>query len=102
MDDAKFIALAKQAGFADDKGTVHAAYQLKAFATLVMANVDPKSYTSWQEGYEAGKMSRPWVGLTDEEMSDTVADMEIDFEDLLWKVVCLTKIIEAKLKERNT
>lgn len=45
---------------------------------------------------------RQWVGLTDEEMSDTVADMDVDFGDLLWKVVCLTKIIEAKLKERNT
>jgi len=44
---------------------------------------------------------RPWQGLTDEEMSDTVADMEVDFGDLLWKVVCLTKLIEAKLKERN-
>ena len=44
---------------------------------------------------------RPWQGLTDEEMSDTVADMDVDFGDLLWKVVCLTKIIEAKLKERN-
>ena len=44
---------------------------------------------------------RPWVGLTDEEMSDTVSDMNVDFGDLLWKVVCLTKIIEAKLKEKN-
>jgi hypothetical protein len=44
---------------------------------------------------------RPWVGLTEEEMSDTVAGMEVDFGDLLWKVVCLTKLIEAKLKERN-
>ena len=45
---------------------------------------------------------RPWVGLTDEEMSDIVADIDVDFGDLLWKVVCLTKIIEATLKERNT
>lgn len=45
---------------------------------------------------------RPWQGLTEEEMSDAVADMEVDFGDLLWKVVCLTKLIEAKLKERNT
>jgi hypothetical protein len=44
---------------------------------------------------------RPWVGLTEEEMSDIVADIDVDFGDLLWKVVCLTKIIEAKLKERN-
>ena len=45
---------------------------------------------------------RPWVGLTDEEMSDIVADMDVDFGDLLWKVVCLTKIIQATIKERNT
>ena len=44
---------------------------------------------------------REWVGLTDEEMSDIVADIDADFGDLLWKVVCLTKIIEAKLKELN-
>ena len=44
---------------------------------------------------------RPWVGLTDEEMSDIVADIDADFGDLLWKVVCLTKIIQAELKERN-
>ena len=51
---------------------------------------------------QAEPPQRPWVGLTDDEMSDTVADMDVDFGDLLWKVVCLTKIIEAKLKERNT
>lgn len=45
---------------------------------------------------------RQWVGLTDEEMSDIVADIDVDFGDLLWKVVCLTKIIQATLKERNT
>ena len=45
---------------------------------------------------------RTWVGLTDEEMSDIVADIDVDLGDLLWKVVCLTKIIEATLKERNT
>ena len=50
---------------------------------------------------QAEPPQRQWVGLTDEEMSDTVADMDVDFGDLLWKVVCLTKIIEAKLKERN-
>ena len=44
---------------------------------------------------------RQWVGLTDEEMSDIVADIDADFGDLLWKVVCLTKIIQAELKERN-
>ena len=44
---------------------------------------------------------RQWVWLTVEEMSDIVADMDVDFGDLLWKVICLTKIIEAKLKELN-
>jgi hypothetical protein len=45
---------------------------------------------------------RPWVGLTDEEMTEIVTDIDVDWGDLLWKVVCLTKIIEAKLKEKNT
>ena len=49
----------------------------------------------------AAPPQRPWVGLTDEEMSDIVADIDVDFGDLLWKVICLTKIIEAKLKELN-
>ena len=53
-------------------------------------------------GLYAAPPQRPWVGLTDEEMSDIVADIDVDFGDLLWKVVCLTKIIEATLKERNT
>jgi hypothetical protein len=49
----------------------------------------------------AAPPQRPWVGLTDEEMGDIVADIDVDFGDLLWKVICLTKIIEAKLKELN-
>ena len=52
--------------------------------------------------YWQTKAQREWVGLTDEEMSDIVADIDADFGDLLWKVVCLTKIIQAELKERNT
>ena len=100
MDDAKFIALAKQAGFADDGGTVHAAYQLKAFATLVMANVDPKSYISWQEGYEAGKMSRPWQCLTDEDVRQCSRDVVAGGAEN--SVDRFAYAIEAKLKERNT
>ena len=52
-------------------------------------------YVKWKAA------QRPWVGLTDDEMSDIVADIDVDFGDLLWKVICLTKIIEAKLKELN-
>ena len=52
--------------------------------------------------YWQTKAQRPWVELTDEEMSDIVADIDTDFGDLVWKVVCLTKIIEATIKERNT
>ena len=60
------------------------------------------SFAFWAfEGWQAALAQRPWVGLTDEEMSDIVADIDADFGDLLWKVVCLTKIIQAELKERN-
>ena len=44
---------------------------------------------------------RIWVGLTDDEMTEIVTDIDVDWGDLLWKVVCLTKIIEAQLEERN-
>jgi hypothetical protein len=43
---------------------------------------------------------RGWFNLTDEEMTDIVA--ETDWGEQLWQVVCLTKIIEARLKEKNT
>lgn len=40
-----------------------------AFAKLVanhtMANIDPSSFMSYQEGYEAGKTAKPWVGLSE-------------------------------------
>jgi hypothetical protein len=39
---------------------------------------------------------RKWVGFTDEEMDNFVAD--VDWGELLWKVIC---IIEDKLKEKN-
>ena len=42
-----------------------------------------------------------WVGMTDEEMTEIVTDIDVDWGHLLWKVVCLTKIIEAELKEKN-
>jgi hypothetical protein len=58
--------------------------------------------TSLEELWEAAQQPRKWVGLTDDEMTEIVTDIDVDWGDLLWKVVCLTKIIEAKLKERNT
>ena len=57
---------------------------------------------TFEEDDDTQVYKKPWVGLTDEEMSDIVADIDVDFGDLLWKVVCLTKIIEATLKEKNT
>ena len=50
--------LAKQAGFVEyelDDGTTEAFDKRYArFAALVVANIDPKSFMSWQEGHEAG------------------------------------------------
>jgi hypothetical protein len=57
------------------------------------------AYWAWA-GWKAAQ--RPWVGLTDDEMTEIVTDIDVDWGDLLWKVVCLTKIIKAELKERNT
>ena len=43
---------------------------------------------------------REWVGLTDDEINDALAD--VAWGELLLTVICLTKLIEAKLKEKNT
>ena len=50
------IELAKQAnGEPARPGGVDWSWgELEAFAKLVVANIDPKSFMSWQEGYEAG------------------------------------------------
>lgn len=37
MTKDDIMRMAREAGFADDKGTVHPAYQLEAFAALVAA-----------------------------------------------------------------
>ena len=70
------------------------------FAKMRGLSLDDARVQDWHIAPPAAQ--RPWVGLTDEEMSDIVADMDVNFGDLLWKVVCLTKIIEAKLKGMNT
>ena len=67
--------------------------------SLVRKGIDKHKARELADHFAA---ERPWQGLTDEEMSDIVADMDVNFGDLLWKVVCLTKIIEAKLKGMNT
>jgi hypothetical protein len=47
------IDMAREAGFADEKGTIHAAYQLKAFEALVRAdereafNKERQQYADW-------------------------------------------------------
>tara|TARA_R110000868_G_scaffold55916_5_gene173571 strand:+ start:543 stop:821 length:279 start_codon:yes stop_codon:yes gene_type:complete len=73
----------------------HAAFQRKVDDDMRIA-----FEAKWDDD-DTQVYKKPWVGLTDEEMSDIVANMDVNFGDLLWKVVCLTKIIEAKLKELN-
>ena len=88
---------------------------IEHFAALVakhtLANIDPNSFMTWQEGYEAGKQDgkckyctdgcpacdarklppqRTWVGLTDE---DFYGQSELQ--------VMAMKYAEAKLKEKN-
>ncbi len=44
-------------------------------------------------------LEREWVNLTDNEINDALADVE--WGELLLTVICLTKLIEAKLKRKN-
>ena len=55
------IRMAREAGIDAESDTL-TRYEgfvepLTRFATLIVANLDPKSFMSWQEGYEAGKQA---------------------------------------------
>jgi hypothetical protein len=51
MTTDDIIKMAREAGFADDKGVVHPAYQLEAFANLVAAH---KAEVALAEAYRCG------------------------------------------------
>ena len=50
------IEIARQAGVRDDGHRFEFSEfkYLEQFAKLVIANIDPKSFMTWQEGYEVG------------------------------------------------
>jgi hypothetical protein len=55
------IDMAREAGFADEKGTIHAAYQLKAFEALVRADersVEREACAKLIEAYIVPGMAR--------------------------------------------
>ena len=61
MTKDEIIKLAREAGIDAESDTL-TRYEgfvepLTRFATLIVANLDPKSFMSWQEGYEAGKQA---------------------------------------------
>jgi len=54
------IRMAREAGYGDAMADLHGP-ALERFAALVAAhtlsNIDPSSFTSWQEGFEAGRLA---------------------------------------------
>jgi hypothetical protein len=66
--------------------------ELQKFAALVVANIDPKSFMSWQEGYEAGKQNER------EACAKLCNDEADDGTEGLWDVCCfsLAKKIMAR------
>ena len=61
MTKDDIIRMAREAGIDAESDTL-TRYEgfvepLTRFATLIVANLDPKSFMSWQEGYEAGKQA---------------------------------------------
>ena len=58
MTKDEIIRMAREAGIDAESDTL-TRYEglvesLTRFATLIVANLDPKSFMSWQEGYEVG------------------------------------------------
>ena len=61
MTKDNIIRMAREAGIDAESDTL-TRYEgfvepLTRFATLIVANLDPKSFMSYQEGYEAGKQA---------------------------------------------
>ena len=61
MTKDNIIRMAREAGIDAESDTL-TRYEgfvepLTRFATLIVANLDPKLFMSWQEGYEAGKQA---------------------------------------------
>ena len=58
MNKEDIIRMAREAGLLGKPTYIHG---LEAFAALVakhtLANIDPSSFMTWQEGYEAGKQA---------------------------------------------
>lgn len=92
------IELAKQAGFVEyelDDGTTEAFDKRYAkFAALVVANIDPKSFMSWQEGHEAG------VAQEREACIKVCNDAADDGTEGLWDVCCFS--LAKKIIARGT
>ena len=55
---------------------------------------------AYMSGLHEGKKRKPWVGLTDEEIDDIEATWEATQEWVSFSHA--TRVIEAKLKEKNT
>ena len=59
MNSEDIIRMAREAGWDDHHAQFDTRFQ--TFAALVakhtLANIDPSSFMSWQEGYEAGKQT---------------------------------------------
>jgi hypothetical protein len=61
MTKDDIIRMAREAGIDAEADTLTCyggfVKPLTRFATLVVANLDPKSFMSWQEGMEAGRLA---------------------------------------------
>ena len=58
MTKDDIMRMAREAGFNwPEIHTTTIEERLERFANLIVANINPKSFTSWQEGYEAGAVA---------------------------------------------
>ena len=55
MTKDDIMRMARESGGLPDPMVFIGAYE--RFANLIVANINPKSFTSWQEGYEAGAVA---------------------------------------------
>ena len=93
---------------AHNKALAHAEARAACIAALAEqpapAQPDPDELTiAYMSGLHEGKKSKPWVGLTDEEVWDLWnAHTEQPFPEWFVDFKRAYKVIEARLKEKNT
>jgi hypothetical protein len=91
----------------DDKAGMYVEPPSGSFSSWENTRCNPlgdmrtQTQNAWHDGYASAKVEQEWVGLTDEEMFDCLAQTDGEAKRLPLGFKWFARAIEAKLKEKN-